>query len=180
MINLKRVKVAMVLAVSFFIASCSAPSVEHYKGSEPNFDFKTFFSGDLKAYGVVQDFKGELTRKLVVDLSATWDGNKGIIEEDFVYDDGETQKRIWKITLNDDNTLTGTASDVLGIATGESDGSVFHWNYNVEIPYDGSTLEVNFDDWMYLVTNTRLINRTSIVKFGVEVGEVILVIEKVE
>lgn len=54
------------------------------------------------------------------------------------------------------------------------------WNYNVEIPYDGSTLEVNFDDWMYLVTNTRLINRTSIVKFGVEVGEVTLVIEKVE
>ena len=59
-------------------------------------------------------------------------------------------------------------------------GEKFHWNYNVEIPYDGSTLEVNFDDWMYLVTNTRLINRTSIVKFGVEVGEVTLVIEKVE
>ncbi|WP_409425905.1 DUF3833 domain-containing protein [Pseudoalteromonas sp. RW-H-Ap-1] len=180
MINLKRVKFAMVLAVSFFIASCSAPSVEYYKGSEPNFDFKTFFSGELKAYGVVQDFKGELTRKLVVDLNAKWNGNQGTIEEDFIYDDGETQKRIWKITLNDDNTLTGTASDVLGIATGESDGSVFHWNYNVELLYDGSTLNVNFDDWMYLVTSTRLINRTSIVKFGVEVGEVTLVIEKVQ
>ena len=170
----------LILFMLVFLTSCAAPDVDYYSQSQPEFNFKTFFNGKLKAYGVVQDYKGELTRKLVVDMDASWDGNKGVIEEDFVYDDGETQKRIWKITLNDDNTLTGTASDVLGIATGESDGSVFHWNYNVEIPYDGSSLEVNFDDWMYLVTNTRLINRTSIVKFGVEVGEVTLVIEKVE
>ncbi len=172
-------KLVAVSLLALLLVSCSAPNVEHYKNTSPNFDFKTFFSGNLKAYGVVQDFKGELTRKLVVDMKATWNGNEGVIEEDFIYDDGQTQKRIWKITLNDDNSLTGTADDVLGIAKGKSQGSVFHWNYNVELPYDGSTLEVNFDDWMYLVTQTRLINRTSIVKFGVEVGEVTLVIEKI-
>lgn len=171
-------KMILLITASLFLISCSSPSVEHYKNTSPVFDFKTFFNGNLKAYGVVQDYKGELTRKLVVDLNATWQGNKGVIEEDFVYDDGETQKRIWFITLNDDNTLSGTADDVLGIAKGKSSGSVFHWNYNVEIPYDGSMLEVNFDDWMFLVTDSHLINRTSIIKFGVEVGEVTLVIEK--
>ncbi|MBH0020967.1 DUF3833 domain-containing protein [Pseudoalteromonas sp. SWXJ133] len=176
---LNTLKAAVMSLSALLFISCSAPNVEHYKNTSPNFDFKTFFSGNLKAYGVVQDFKGELTRKLVVDMNATWDGNQGVIEEDFVYDDGETQKRIWKITLNEDNSLTGTAADVIGTAKGKSDGSVFHWNYDVELPYDGSTLEVNFDDWMYLVTQSRLINRTSIVKFGVEVGEVTLVIEKI-
>ncbi|MBH0049464.1 MULTISPECIES: DUF3833 domain-containing protein [unclassified Pseudoalteromonas] len=176
---LNTLKAAVMSLSALLLISCSAPKVEHYKNTSPNFDFKTFFSGNLKAYGVVQDFKGELTRKLVVDMNATWDGNEGVIEEDFVYDDGETQKRIWKITLNNDNSLTGTAADVIGTAKGKSDGSVFHWNYNVALPYDGSTLEVNFDDWMYLVTQSRLINRTSIVKFGVEVGEVTLVIEKI-
>lgn len=164
---------------ALFLVSCSAPKVEYYNSSNPEFDFKAFFSGDLKAYGVVQDYKGELTRKLVVTMNARWEGNEGVIEEDFVYDDGETQKRIWYVTLNDDNSLVGRADDVFGIATGKSAGSVFHWNYNVALPYDGSTLEVNFDDWMYLVTQSRLINRTSIVKFGVEVGEVTLVIEKI-
>ncbi|MBH0016383.1 MULTISPECIES: DUF3833 domain-containing protein [unclassified Pseudoalteromonas] len=176
---LNTLKAAVMSLSALFLISCSAPNVEHYKNTSPNFDFKTFFSGNLKAYGVVQDFKGELTRKLVVDMNATWDGNQGVIEEDFIYDDGETQKRIWKITLNEDNSLTGTAADVIGTAKGKSDGSVFHWNYDVELPYDGSTLEVNFDDWMYLVTQSRLINRTSIVKFGIEVGEVTLVIEKI-
>ena len=172
-------KTALVCLSALLLISCSAPNVEHYKNTSPNFDFKTFFSGNLKAYGVVQDFKGELALKLVVDMNASWDGNQGVIEEDFVYDDGETQKRIWKITLNEDNSLTGVADDVIGTAKGRSDGSVFHWNYDVELPYDGSTLKVNFDDWMYLVTQSRLINRTSIVKFGVEVGEVTLVIEKI-
>ena len=168
------------LSVLLLLTSCAAPDVEHYEGSEPAFDFKQFFSGKLKAYGVVQDYKGELTRKLVVDLEASWQGNKGTIEEDFVYDDGETQRRVWQITLNDDNTLTGTAGDVIGTAKGASNGSVFQWGYTVELPYDGDTIEARFDDWMYLVTQSRLINRTSIVKFGVEVGEVTLVIEKLE
>lgn len=177
---MKLLNTAILLILCLFLASCAAPDVEHYKGSSPEFNFKQFFNGKLKAYGVVQDFKGELTRKLVVDMDASWEGNVGIIEEDFIYDDGETQRRVWTITLNNDNTLTGTASDVLGIAKGESSGSVFHWTYSLELLVDGSQIEVNFDDWMYQVTDSRLINRTSIDKFGIEVGEVTLVIEKVE
>lgn len=176
---------AMNLIKSFFVvclvavlSSCSAPDVESYQGSQPQFDFKTFFTGKLKAYGVVQDYKGQLTRKLVVDMDASWQGNKGVIEEDFIYDDGETQKRIWNIILNDDGSISGQASDVIGIASGRSSGSVFHWNYDVEIPYKDDTIETHFDDWMYLVTPTHLINRTSISKFGIEVGQVTLVIEK--
>ena len=171
---------SLILFILVFLTSCAAPDVDYYSQSQPEFNFKTFFNGKLKAYGVVQDHKGELTRKLVVDMDASWDGNKGVIEEDFVYDDGETQRRVWYITLNDDNTLTGTASDVIGTAQGASNGSVFHWTYSLELSVDGTSYEVNFDDWMYLVTESRLINRTAIDKFGIEVGEVTLVIEKVE
>ncbi len=177
---MKHLASILTLLVCIFLVSCAAPDVEHYKSSSPEFNFKQFFNGKLKAYGVVQDYKGELTRKLVVDMHAYWEGNKGTIEEDFVYDDGQKQRRVWHITLNDDNTLTGTASDVLGIAQGKSSGSVFHWTYALVLKVDDSEIEVNFDDWMYLVTQSRLINRTAIDKFGVEVGEVTLVIEKVE
>ncbi|MCO7250406.1 DUF3833 domain-containing protein [Pseudoalteromonas sp. Ps84H-4] len=175
-----KLKAILILAMVMLITSCSAPDVDYYRGTEPEFNFKQFFSGELKAYGVVQDHKGELTRKLVVDMQASWDGNKGVIDEQFVYDDGETQTRVWYITINDDGSIIGTASDVIGEAEGESNGSVFHWTYSVELPYDDSTLVVNFDDWMYLVTQSRLINRTAIDKFGIEVGEVTLVIEKIE
>lgn len=168
------------LVIGLLLMSCSAPDVDYYQGSQPQFNFKRFFDGQLKAYGVVQDYKGELTRKLVVDMDARWDGDQGVIEEDFVYDDGEEQKRIWNIELKPDGSIEGRASDVIDIATGSSNGSVFHWQYDVELPYKEDTLETHFDDWMYLVTPDRLINRTSISKFGVEVGQVTLVIEKVK
>lgn len=71
MINLAHAKAAMMAFLVLLLASCSAPNVEYYKNTLPEFDFKTFFNGNLKAYGVVQDFKGELTRKLVVDMNAT-------------------------------------------------------------------------------------------------------------
>ncbi|WP_199524399.1 DUF3833 domain-containing protein [Pseudoalteromonas sp. bablab_jr011] len=175
-----KLKAMFISAMVFLVASCSAPDVDYYKGTEPEFNFKRFFSGELKAYGVVQDHKGELTRKLVVDMQASWQGSQGVIDEQFVYDDGETQTRTWYITLNDDGSISGTASDVVGEAKGDSNGSVFYWTYSVELPYNDSALVVNFDDWMYLVTQSRLINRTAIDKFGVEVGEVTLVIEKIE
>jgi hypothetical protein len=177
---MKRITTLFLLSCTFLLSSCAAPDVEYYQGSQPEFNFKHFFSGKLKAYGVVQDYKGELTRKMVVDMNASWDGNNGVIEEDFVYDDGETQRRVWNITLNADNTLTGTAGDVIGLAKGKSNGSVFHWQYTLKLPYGDDTIEVNLDDWMYLVTQSRLINRTAIDKFGIEVGEVTLVIEKVD
>lgn len=175
-----KLKACFIFTLVLLITSCSAPDVDYYQGTDPEFDFKQFFSGELKAYGVVQDHKGELTRKMVVDMQASWQGNKGTIEEDFVYDDGETQRRVWHIILNNDGTLTGTADDVVGTATGASSGSVFHWQYSLELPYDDTTIVVNLDDWMYLVTQSRLINRTAIDKLGVEVGEVTLVIEKIE
>jgi hypothetical protein len=39
---------------------------------------------------------------------------------------------------------------------------------------DGSVYEVSFDDWMYLMDEDTLINRSSMSKFGVEWGQVTL------
>ncbi|WP_105901587.1 DUF3833 domain-containing protein [Vibrio gangliei] len=178
LLNVLHYKIVTIVGLCFVLASCSAPDVDFYQSSQPQFNFKSFFNGNLKAYGVVQDYKGQLTRKLVVNMEATWKDNIGTIEEDFIYDDDERQKRTWTITLDDEGKIEGQASDVIGVAKGRSAGSVFHWQYYVELPYKGDTLETHFDDWMYLVTDNRLINRTSITKYGIEVAQVTLVIEK--
>ncbi|MBQ4833419.1 DUF3833 domain-containing protein [Pseudoalteromonas sp. MMG010] len=176
----KIVKLCLLIIFTSILSSCSSADVSAYKETTPDFNFKRFFSGKLKAYGVVQDYSGDLVRKLVVDMDASWQGNKGTIKEDFIYDDGETQQRTWYITINDDNTITGTADDVIGTARGQSSGGVFHWQYDVELAYDDSMVEVHFDDWMYLISDDRLINRTSINKLGLQVAELTLSIEKVK
>ena len=47
-----------------------------------------------------------------------------------------------------------------------------HWRYNLNLPVDDSTYEMSMDDWMYLMDEDTLINRTRMSKFGVEVGQV--------
>ncbi|QFI36941.1 DUF3833 domain-containing protein [Moritella marina ATCC 15381] len=161
------------------IASCSSPTLDDYQQTTPVFAFDSFFDGDLIAYGIVFNRNGNMTRRFHVELSASWQGEQGTIKEWFTFDDGEKSTRIWNITKKSANLYEGTASDVIGIAKGRTQGAALHWQYELMINVDGSDYEVALDDWMYLLDEKRLFNKTDIVKFGVKVGEINLVIEKI-
>ncbi|PKH07146.1 DUF3833 domain-containing protein [Moritella sp. Urea-trap-13] len=161
-----------------FIVSCSSPTLEDYQQTTPVFAFDSFFDGELIAYGIVFDRDGKMTRRFHVDLTAKWQGNQGTIKEWFTFDDGEKSTRIWSITKQSANLYEGTASDVIGIAQGRTQGAALHWQYDLVINVDGSDYEVGLDDWMYLLDEKRLFNKTDIIKFGIKVGEINLVIEK--
>jgi hypothetical protein len=172
-------KVLTLLLSVVTLASCMSPSIDDYAGTSPNLDLKTFFNGELVAYGMVLDRTGQLTRRFNVKLQASWDGDNGVIDEQFVFDDGEKTTRVWRLIKTDNNSYQGRADDVLGIAYGKTSGSVLHWKYDMVINFDGSDYEVSLDDWMYLVDDNRLFNKTDIIKFGFKVGEIVLYIEKV-
>ena len=63
---------------------------------------------------------------------------------------------------------------MVGEATGEVAGNALRWRYRLNLEVDGTTWEVSFDDWMYLMDDDTLINRSSMRKFGVELGQVTL------
>jgi hypothetical protein len=52
-------------------------------------------------------------------------------------------------------------------------------NYVLQVPYDGDLLEVNVDDRMYMVKDGVVMNESIMTKFGVEVGYLSIVIEKI-
>ncbi|AZG74353.1 DUF3833 domain-containing protein [Shewanella livingstonensis] len=166
------------------VMSCSSASIEDYQQTTPTLDLVTFFDGKLTAAGIVQDFSGKVTRKFTVTMEAHWtdspEGKQGVINEWFIYDDGEKQTRVWKITDKGNGVYQGTANDILGIAEGESRGSALRWRYDMQLAVDGSEYEVHFDDWMFLVDNKTIINKSDIIKFGITVAQVTLVISKQE
>ena len=57
---------------------------------------------------------------------------------------------------------------------GKSPAMPLRWRYRLNLEVDGSTWEVSLDDWMYLMDEDTLINRSSMSKFGVELGQVTL------
>ena len=63
---------------------------------------------------------------------------------------------------------------MLGQANGEEKGNAFRWGYTLNLPVDGKIIEVQFDDWMYLMNDKVMLNKATMSKFGFKLGEVTL------
>lgn len=169
------IKRLLLLTALTVLAGCaSAPTPEDYAAEQPVLDLKTYFNGPLTAHGLFTDRAGKVQRRFVVKLVGRWQGDVGTLEEDFSYSDGKTDRRVWTITALGNGRYRGTAPDVVGEALGEARGNALRWSYTLRLPVDGTTYDVQFDDWMYLVDGQVMLNRARMSKFGIGVGEVTL------
>ncbi|WP_375749030.1 DUF3833 domain-containing protein [Vibrio sp. HN007] len=172
-------KQLVVFCLTLILTACGSASLDEHGSTTPDLKLEEFFSGELKAYGMVQDRSGNLLRRFEVDLLGSWEGNKGKLEEWFRFDDGEKSTRTWYLEKTEDNNYQGYADDVIGVAKGQTSGSALYWTYELEIEVDGSLYEVTLDDWMFLIDENRLFNVTEMTKFGFKVGTLTLYIERV-
>ena len=164
----------ILLALLLSIASCGSVDVTHYTNQQPALNLERFFSKPVKAWGMFQKRSGEVVKRFEVDIVSRREGNNLILDERFLYSDGTRQRRVWTLTPEGEGRWSGRADDVVGVAKGEIAGNALRWRYRLNLPVDGSTYEMSMDDWMYLMDEDTLINRTSMSKLGVEVGQVTL------
>jgi hypothetical protein len=162
------------LAATATLVGCAGPQISDYAAEKPVLDLRSYFDGTLDAYGVFTDRSGKVVKRFTVVMRCTWNGDEGVLDEDFVYSDGSTGKRIWRMRHLGDGRYSGTADDVIGTALGETRGNAFHWGYTLALPVDGTVYEVQFDDWMYLMDERVMLNKAVMSKFGVRLGEVML------
>ena len=166
------------LFCGLFLVSCSTPQVSQYASEKPALDLSEYFSGTIDAYGIFTDRSGEVKKRFTVLIKANWtvvDGKRvGTLDESFDYSDGTKQKRIWKLTEVSPGKYIGKADDVVGEAIGESAGNALNWTYTLALPVDKDIYNVQFNDWMYLVTPKVMINKAQMSKFGINLGEVTL------
>ena len=142
-----------------------------YINTEPKIKIEEYFLGVVKAWGIFQNRSGKVKRQFTAKMKGSIDGDFLILDEDFSWNDGEKQKRKWKIKKVGENNYEGTASDVIGIAKGVSYGSAFKFEYNLLIPFKDKKIKVRFDDWIFKQDDKVAINRAIVSKFGFKVGE---------
>ncbi|TKB47139.1 DUF3833 domain-containing protein [Thalassotalea mangrovi] len=167
------------LWVILLLSSCSQ-SVEEYQTTGPDFKLEQFFNGKVKAYGLVTNFSDDFVRRFTVDIDASWEGDTGVLDEYFLYDDGEKQFRRWVIKRLNDSTYQGKADDIIGTATGERSGAYIRWQYKMLLTVEDSEYEVSFDDQMMLIDENHMMNIAKIKKVGITVAKVTLFFEKEE
>lgn len=160
------------------LASCSGVDVRNYSQEKPTLELREFFEGRVEAWGIFQKRSGEVAKRFHVVINGHSEGDKLILDESFTYSDGTKQKRVWTLTPDGPGQWRGTAGDVVGEARGEIAGNTLRWKYVLRLPVDGEVYDVELDDWMYLMDDKTLINRSYMSKFGVEVGQITLFFRK--
>ncbi len=151
---------------------------EDYKDTKPIINIEEYFQGNIKAWGMLQGRSGEVKRQFVADMKGEFDGENLILDETFIWNDGEKQKRRWIIKKTGDHTYEGTAPDVAGVAKGAAYGSAFKFEYKLLIPYKNKKIKVKFDDWIFMQDQKTAINKATLSKFGFKVGELTVFFKK--
>ena len=172
-------KALIASASAALLAACGSVDVEHYAKEKPTLELSEFFTGTIDAWGIFQKRNGEIARRFHVEILTHWvSPQEGTLDERFTYADGEKQRRVWTLKKQPDGTWLGTADDVVGVATGRVSGNALRWTYVLRLPVDGKEYLVNFDDWMWQLDESSMMNRSAMSKFGINLGEVTLFFRK--
>lgn len=161
-------------ALATGLMGCASPKVSDYVSEKPALHLPTYFNGVVDAWGIFTDRNGKVVKRFTVEMHCQWKDGQGILDEDFVYSDGTKEKRIWKLTEKGNGQFEGTAGDVVGLAMGQVMGNAFNWQYTLALPVDGSVLNVQMDDWMYLMNERVMLNKARMTKLGLHLGDVTL------
>ena len=167
-------KLVLAAAFALGLTACASKGVEQYRAEQPALDLKTYLNGTLDAWGMFQGRSGEVQKRFHVVIDARWTGDTGVLDEHFTWSDGTTSRRVWTLRRQPDGRYLGTADDVVGEAIGEVAGNALRWRYVLALPVDGKVYHVDFDDWMVLIDDKVMLNRSRMSKWGFYLGEVTL------
>ena len=159
--------------------SFDAQKIEDYASTEPTFDVRTVLNGKMLTEGMIYSFNGRVSSRFTAEMRANWNGNTGLMSEDFTYATGRTQHREWTITMGENGAFTATAPDIEGIAQGQQMGAAARLTYTLILPEDAGGHKLDVVDWMYLMENGTVMNRSEFRKFGIKVAELIATFRQV-
>ncbi len=139
----------------------------------PQFDIRERFNGPIVCEGIIYGPTGRVSSRFVADFEASWTGNVGTMVETFRYDSGSVQNREWTLTLGNDGSIKAEAPDVVGAGSGKQEGSAVLLNYRIKLTEEAGGHALDVTDWMYLMSNGSILNRSQFRKFGIKVAELV-------
>lgn len=147
---------------------------------QPLFELTSFFHGSTRAWGVFEDRFGRLKRRFTVDMQGRWEGPVFVLDERFVYDTGDIENRTWHVTPLGAARFRATCADCVGAAYGECDADSIRMSYRFRLKLQDRQIVVAFDDRLYRMADATAVNRTTMSKWGIKLGELSLFFQRLD
>ncbi|MBV9653773.1 MAG: DUF3833 family protein [Acetobacteraceae bacterium] len=161
-------------ALVLLLTSChEPPAVEILGNQAPDFDLIAQFTGHVRSWGVVENRSGEPSGWVETDCTGTVDGAGALhMSQHLLQEDGTAQDRAWIVRRTGPHSWDATANDMAGTAHGTAAGRTFHWHWTLAHGPGKPPVDVEMDQWMYLLDDGSMLNRTTVRKYGIILAEV--------
>ena len=173
---MRNVLIASILLI--FLSGCNNMKLENFADKQPTLKIEEYFLGKTTASGLFIDRFGKVRRQFTVEMEGIQQEDNFILNETFLYDDGEEEFRRWEIKKTGEKTYEGTSEDIKGIALGERSGNAINWHYTLKLKYGDGIMNVKFDDWLIMQDDKNVFNKATMKKFGIRLGDVYLFFTK--
>jgi hypothetical protein len=142
-------------------------------GLTPALDIRTHMNGPMVCEGLIYGPMGRLSARFTAEFLGEWDGDSGRISERFRYDSGTVQDREWQLDFTAPGILTARAADLVGEGRGVQAGPALQLLYRIRMPQGAGGHVLDVTDWLYLMDNGTIMNRSQFAKFGAKVAELV-------
>lgn len=159
----KLLKLASLTLITVTFSSCAilnpqqAPKPIDYLNNGLKMNIKKFFDGKVEAFAIKKDRNGKIIGTATININASWEKNKGVIKQNFSYNNGKKDSRTWLITLENDGTFNAVGHDVASPARGKQVGNAAQSIYSLMLNTSDGKKEILFEDRMYLVNDNSMI-----------------------
>lgn len=178
--TLMLVALIAMLLVRRFRLSFVAQRPAAYAETAPAFDIRTHMAGRMLSEGVIFGPSGTVAGRFVAEMNGAWDGAKGRLSESFHYASGGRQERKWHLVMGENGAFTATADDIIGTAKGQHSGATVRMTYRIRLAEDAGGHVLDVTDWLYLMENGVIMNKSEMRKYGVKVAELIATMRPAE
>ena len=161
-----------IFVVCALVSGCRSLTPQQFAAAVPRLEPEKFFEGHVRSWGVIETRSGKPKSRLRAELFGVREGADVVVTQNFTFEDGRKQQRIWRIRRVDENRYEAFADDVKGPAVGYAYGNAFHWTYTLQLRPGNALTRVRMEHWMYLMADEEtMINRVVTRKFGVIVAQ---------
>lgn len=143
------------------------------------FELTSFLEGHARAWGIFEDRFGRVRRRLRVDMHGRWENGVFVLDERFEYDGDAVENRRWTVVPQGEGRFTATCPECIGEATGTCDADSVRMSYRFRLQMQNRELVVAFDDRIYRMGDTIAVNRATMSKWGVKLGELSLFFQRI-
>lgn len=154
--------ITMFCLAGIAVASAAMPALS------AEFKLEKYFAGRTVAKGEFSAING-VHRTFDVVLTGRWNGKRLKLREDFLYNDGERDRKTWTFVKTGEGMYSGTREDVLGEAKIVIKGDTARYSYDVFLNSKERKNLVRFHDKMVLKGN-KVFNTAYVTKFGLPVA----------